>query len=306
MTYSNLGFEIKALRQMRGFSQKELSKKICSQAQISKIEKGDVYPLAPTLYEIASRLGVDINYFFERALIERHDYVEEVYIQVREAINQQNYQKVYEIVKTEKKNPLYHHHLDFRQFIMWHAAICKYHLELDTKNTLDLLDEALKLTHTGKFYSEREIEILNSKGVIYLLTEEYAAAIDLYQRLLEEHERLRNEKDTTIKIRIYYNFAKALNKNKEYHSSIKICKYGIEDCITKKSMYLFGHLYFQLGYNYFQTGRRENAIQYFSKAYTIFDLQNEDELKKHIDQYFLKGLEGCGSRDVSPSNRQTK
>jgi transcriptional regulator with XRE-family HTH domain len=289
MTYSNLGHEIKALRRIRGFSQEELSKKICSQAQISKIEKGDVYPLAPTLYEIASRLGVDINYFFERALIERHDYVEEVYFQVREAINQQNYRKVYEIVQTEKKNPLYHHHLEFKQFIMWHAGICKYHLEDDTKNTLDLLDEALKLTNTGKFYSEREIEILNSKGVIYLLTEEYAVAIDLYQRLLEEHKRLRYEKDTTIKIRIYYNFAKALNKNKEYESSIKICQNGIEDCITKKSMYLFGHLYFQLGYNYFQTDRKEEAYKYFSKAYTIFDLQKEEDLKKHINHYFLKG-----------------
>ena len=301
MTYSNLGLEIKALRRIRGFSQEELSKKICSQAQISKIEKGDVYPLAPTLYEIAIRLGVDINYFFERALMERHDYVEEVYSQIREATNQQNYQKVFEIVQTEKKNPLYHHHLEFKQFIMWHAGICKYHLEHDTKNTFDLLNEALKLTHTGKFYSEREIEILNSKGVIHLLTEEYVTAIDLYQRLLEEHDRLRYERDRTIKIRLFYNFAKALNKNKDYESSILICHNGIKDCITKKSMYLYGHLYFQLGYNYFQTDRKEKANQYFSKAYTIFDLQDEEELKKHIDHYFLKGRKGYNRMDVSLS-----
>ncbi|MBR8644357.1 helix-turn-helix transcriptional regulator [[Brevibacterium] frigoritolerans] len=54
---------MKELRKQIGLSQEELATGICTQAQISKIEKGDVYPYASTLYLISQRLGVDVNYF---------------------------------------------------------------------------------------------------------------------------------------------------------------------------------------------------------------------------------------------------
>jgi transcriptional regulator with XRE-family HTH domain len=287
MSFSSLGNEIKTLRKSRGFSQKELSEGICSQAQISRIEKGDVYPLAPTLYELSIRLGVEISYFFERALVGRIDYVEEVYYQTREAIIKHDYQKVKEIVQTEIKNPLYKNYLDFRQFIMWHQGVCEYHINYDRDNALDLIDQSFKLTHTCKYYSEREIEILNSKGVIYLLNGEYPLAITLFQKLLLEHEKLKYERDNAIKIRLYYNLAKALNKVGKLNESTNICEKGINYCVSKNNMYLFGQLYFQIGYNLYQLEEKEQARHYFLKSYTIFEFQKNTTFMEHIHKTFL-------------------
>lgn len=290
MSYSDLGQEIKTLRKNRGFSQKELSEGICSQAQISKIEKGDVYPLATTLYELSARLGVDINFFFNRVLVERLDYVEEVYTQIRQAVNKYDYQKVKEIVNTEKKNPHFNNYLEFRQFIMWHDGICQFHLENNKELAIDLINQAFQLTYTQKYYSEREIEVLNSRAIIYLLTDDYHLAIDLYQTLLKEHNNLKNEKDPKIKIRLYYNLAQALSMNKEYEKAITTTEEGIRYCIDKNNMYHFGHLYFRLGYNYYKMSLYEKAYHYFKKAYTFFDLQNNKQLKEHTEKEFLHKL----------------
>ncbi|WP_270180527.1 helix-turn-helix domain-containing protein [Alkalihalobacillus sp. CinArs1] len=289
MTFAALGIEIKNLRKYRGFSQKELSRGICSQAQISKIEKGDVYPLAPTLYELSNRLGVDINYFFERTLIERIDYVHEVYLQVRNAIKEFDYKKVEEIVRTELRNPLYHQNLEFKQFIMWHNGICQYHLYQEAHSAISMIDQAFKLTYTNKYYSEREIEILNSKGIIYLLTEQLSLAISLYKELIEQHNRLKRVLDHTVKIRLFYNLAKALSNNNEHDESITICKRGIDYCIHTNSMYLFGQLHFQIGFNHHLNGEERESIKHFEKAHTIFDLQNQEELKAHVEKEFLQG-----------------
>lgn len=288
MTFASLGIEIKNLRKFRGFSQKELSRGICSQAQISKIEKGDVYPLAPTLYELSNRLGVDINYFFERTLVERIDYVQEVYLQVRNAIKEYDYQKVEEIVRIERRNPLYHQNLEFKQFIMWHNGICQYHLYKDDESAVSFINEAFTLTFTGKYYSEREIEIQNSKGVILLLSEEYTLAIALYNELIEQHKKLKHVLDHTVKIRLFYNLAKALSYHNDIKESIAICNKGIEYCIDTNSMYLFGQLYFQIGYNYHLIGDQQEALPYFKKAHTIFDLQQQHNLKTHIEKEFLE------------------
>lgn len=58
-----IGSVMRDLRKMAGLTQQELSRDICTQAQISKIENGEEYPSSITLYKISKRLGVDVNYF---------------------------------------------------------------------------------------------------------------------------------------------------------------------------------------------------------------------------------------------------
>ena len=86
-----------------GLSQEELANGICTQAQISKIEKGDVYPYATTLYLISQRLGVDVNYFFDIGTTPRLDYVQEVYKQLTYTRRNSNYEEMAQIVNSKKK-----------------------------------------------------------------------------------------------------------------------------------------------------------------------------------------------------------
>ncbi|WP_399208034.1 helix-turn-helix domain-containing protein [Sutcliffiella rhizosphaerae] len=62
MKYLNpklIGDKIKELRINAGYSQRELADGICPQAQISKIERGSVFPIANTLFHISEKVGVD-------------------------------------------------------------------------------------------------------------------------------------------------------------------------------------------------------------------------------------------------------
>ncbi|PKG28372.1 XRE family transcriptional regulator [Cytobacillus horneckiae] len=108
--------KVKELRKSLGLSQAELAEGICTQAQISKIENGDVIPLASTLYLLAQRLGLSVDYFFDISLSPRLDYVHEVSEQLKLARKRVNYALIKEIVKAEENNPLfiankYHHQL---------------------------------------------------------------------------------------------------------------------------------------------------------------------------------------------------
>jgi len=101
LDFSAVGEKIKELRKQMGLSQKELSHNICTQAQISKIEKGEVLPLSSTLYLISKRLGVDVNYFFDIDTTPRLDYVEETFRQLKAARRNTDYHTIKQIVKAE-------------------------------------------------------------------------------------------------------------------------------------------------------------------------------------------------------------
>jgi transcriptional regulator with XRE-family HTH domain len=53
--YSVIGKKIKELRRDVGLTQEGLAEGICTQALISRIEKGDIYPSATALYQISKK-----------------------------------------------------------------------------------------------------------------------------------------------------------------------------------------------------------------------------------------------------------
>jgi transcriptional regulator with XRE-family HTH domain len=65
LEFTQIGKRIRIMRKAKGISQEELSKGICTQAQISKIEKGQAQPSVPTLFLISERLEVNCYYFVQ-------------------------------------------------------------------------------------------------------------------------------------------------------------------------------------------------------------------------------------------------
>jgi ribosome-binding protein aMBF1 (putative translation factor) len=63
LEFTQIGKRIHDVRKTKGISQEDLAKGICSQAQISKIEKGQSHPTVKTLFLISERLEVDCYYF---------------------------------------------------------------------------------------------------------------------------------------------------------------------------------------------------------------------------------------------------
>ncbi|AZB44638.1 XRE family transcriptional regulator [Bacillus sp. FJAT-42376] len=292
MDFSKIGKEIYFLRKTIGMSQKELAAGICSQAQISKIERGDVYPYAPTLYLIGQRLGVDINYFFHVALTSNYHYVKEAESHFTTLRREEKYEEILNFAEAEKKNPLYRTSRSYQQLIMWHEAIGLFNLTGKQRETLAMLDDAISLTSsTSKIMTEREMEIFNTKCVFLLDMQDYESLLQHHQTILQHLERAPSLSDKTLKTRIYFNCAKARSKLGHHKDSIQLCQKGIQWCFSADSLYLLPELHYWMGRNYEALQDSVKAIQYLKKAGYYFKLLDRVPCQRMVEED-LERLEG--------------
>ncbi|WP_070121812.1 helix-turn-helix domain-containing protein [Bacillus marinisedimentorum] len=283
-----IGQSIKTLREYLGITQKELADGICDQGMISRIEKGNVIPSAYLLYQIAERFGVNINYFIDSSVTKRHEYVQEVFEQLRRFVREKDYESAAEMVRHEKKNPLFATK-DSRQFLLWHEGICAYYQDGDLERSISSMEEALEETGTtGKSYSEREFSILNSMAAIYAEHGDNEEAIELYNRLVTQMKRHLYFTDNKVKLRVYYNYAKLLTRERQYERALEMCDLGIETCIRHQLLYLFGNLNYQKGDVLDQLGRHEEAISWMGKAVTAFELLHNEKFAEIVRGEILK------------------
>lgn len=282
MNYSGIGTLIKELRELLGITQSDLCRNICSQAQISKIEKGAVIPLSSTLFLICERLGISVNDFYEACKNKRVDYTKEVFKQVRKYIRARNYQEVMNIINIEKNGPAFQSN-EGKQFLLWHEGICTYHLYKNKKKAIELLKEALRMSNTAQnAYSMREIEILNSIGIIYDDSGEFNKAENVLSEALEGFNKISFKGDIQVKIKLLYNLSKSLTNSKKFNKSLVQNELGESLCIENDLIYLLGEHYFQRGHNYFCKGDLDKSIKFFEKAKVIFLIQNRNEFVEII------------------------
>jgi transcriptional regulator with XRE-family HTH domain len=274
-----IGEKIKELRKTLGLTQKDLANGICTQAQISKIEKGDVFPYASTLYQISQRLGVDVNYFFEIGSTPKLEYVQEVSRQLMLARRNLQYEDIKQIVKNEEQNPLFIQNRKNRQLLLWHKGIYEHNLNGQFNKCIELLDEAIGLSHSTH-WTEREIEIYISKGVVFFDQGKLEEALAIYLHAKNHLKLLPHIHDATIVSRLYYNIARTMTRLKQFEQSISICKDAIKWCLKNDNLYLLGELHYHIGYNYELIGKASVAKRYMEKALAIFDVQNDE---KYID-----------------------
>ncbi|MGM7684188.1 helix-turn-helix domain-containing protein [Cytobacillus sp. Hm23] len=269
-----IGNEIRYLRKKAGLTQAQLAQKTVTQAQISKIEKGEVLPLCTTLYEIAETLGVDVNYFYNLAYTPRYDYVTEVKKQVRSAIRKRDYLMVEELIKHESTTPAFRvDHLS--QFMLWHKGIVEFYIYKNIQSSMNILNEALNYGNDSEMsiLKLQQVEILNSIGIIYNEIEEYNKSIEVYKEALSKLKDL-PQQNFKIEIRLCYSLAKSLYKIKDYRHSISYSQRGINLCIKKELLYLLGELYHITAQNFKNLGNKKDAYDNFIKAKNLFEIED--------------------------------
>lgn len=268
-----IGRNIKKLRKQAQLTQVELADGIGTQAQISKIEKGLVIPLATTLYEIAEKLGVDIHGFFEQAYEPQSNYLKEVKDQIRKEIRNRNYVEVEQILSFEAKNNVFQSDYDY-QFFLWHKGILAFHIDHNPETAIAFLEEAFRLTNITKetVTTLQEVEILNSIAIIYNETQDYKQSILKYKQAIRHFKEMIDITDRRVEVRLYYGLAKSLFKHQSYNESIGYCKKGINVCIHEEILYLLGELYYEQGQNYQALKKVELAYNAYSTAKQLFQI----------------------------------
>ncbi|PEP26308.1 transcriptional regulator [Bacillus wiedmannii] len=291
MEFYDLGITIKELRMKKNISQSELCHGICSQSQISKIEKGMIYPSSILLYQLSERLGIDPNNIFALTQNKKLKYVENVKYVMRDCTKQKQYNELYEIVKQEKNENNFQLKED-KQFLIWHEAIAIFHVNKSIKTTLNLLNSALKLTVTNvDFLSEREIDIMQSMAIFHWANKEYEKSITILRRCLTNFNKLDFPRDKEIKLKIIFNLAKILGLANQHEEAIKYNDMGIKLAINLNTLYLLGELYYGKAWNLLKLEQynEEDVADNMKKALFIFELTGKENLIKMVkEKYFEK------------------
>ncbi|MCU5681382.1 helix-turn-helix domain-containing protein [Bacillus wiedmannii] len=291
MEFYDLGITIKELRMKKNISQSELCHGICSQSQISKIEKGMLYPSSILLYQLSERLGIDPNNIFALTQNKKLKYVENVKYVMRDCTKQKQYNELYEIVKQEKNENNFQLKED-KQFLIWHEAIAIFHVNKSIKIALNLLNSALKLTVTNvDFLSEREIDIMQSMAIFHWANKEYEKSITILRRCLTNFNKLDFPRDKEIKLKIIFNLAKILGLANQHEEAIKYNDMGIKLAINLNTLYLLGELYYGKAWNLLKLEQynEEDVADNMKKALFIFELTEKENLIKMVkEKYFEK------------------
>ncbi|OAT80924.1 hypothetical protein A6P54_13055 [Bacillus sp. MKU004] len=278
MDYSRIGKKIKELRKVVGLTQGDLAEGICTQALVSRIEKGDIYPSATALYQISVKLGVDVNYFFEIGTTPRLDYVLEVEKQLKRLRVNFNFDEIRDLVKVEEKNPLFYKDNEKLQLLYWYKGIYAFEVDKDQEAAFAILNEAYNLTaKQKKAMTEREMEILLSIGTFHSSLYEHEAAMDYYTQIESALKATEQLHDKTIKPRLFYNISRVLTRIGNYDESTTYCRRALNWCIQEELLWGIGELNYQIGYNYELIGDLEKALPYFNRALHMFELRQSDK-----------------------------
>ncbi|MDP7992184.1 helix-turn-helix domain-containing protein [Bacillus sp. MHSD_36] len=290
MEFNDLGIIIKELRMKKNISQSELCHGICSQSQISKIEKGMIYPSSILLYQLSERLGIDPNNIFALTQNKRLKYVENVKYVIKDCLKQKQYKELYEIVKKEK-NLNNFQTKEEKQFLIWHEAIAIFTVDRSIKTALDLLNNALKLTLTNSdFLSEREIDIMQTMAIFYAENKNYEKGINILRRCLTNFNKLDFPRDKEIKLKIMLNLAKCLDSTYQHEEAIKYLDKGIKLAINLNTLYLLGELFYLKGQYLLKIKQHnvEEVVYNWKKALFIFELTEKEYYTKTLPDELIE------------------
>ncbi|MBJ8110369.1 MULTISPECIES: helix-turn-helix domain-containing protein [Bacillus cereus group] len=290
MEFNDLGIIIKELRMKKNISQSELCHGICSQSQISKIEKGMIYPSSILLYQLSERLGIDPNNIFALTQNKRLKYVENVKYVIKDCLKQKQYKELYEIVKKEK-NLNNFQTKEEKQFLIWHEAIAIFMVDRSIKTALDLLNNALKLTLTNSdFLSEREIDIMQTMAIFYAENKNYEKGINILRRCLTNFNKLDFPRDKEIKLKIILNLAKCLDSTYQHEEAIKYLDKGIKLAINLNTLYLLGELFYLKGQYLLKIKQHnvEDVVYNWKKALFIFELTEKEYYTKMLPDELIE------------------
>ena len=290
MEFNDLGITIKELRIKKNISQSELCHGICSQSQISKIEKGVIYPSSILLYQLSERLGIDPNNIFALTQNKKIKYVENVKYVIKDCLKQKQYKELYEIIKKEK-NLNNFQAKEEKQFLIWHEAIAIFVVDESIKTALDLLNHALKLTLTNSdFLSEREIDIMQTMAIFHGENKEYEKSINILRRCLTNFNKLDFPRDKEIKLKIMLNLAKCLDSTYQHEEAIKYLDKGIKLAINLNTLYLLGELYYLKSQCLLKVKQHneEDVLNNMKKALFIFELTEKEHYIQMIKDELIE------------------
>ncbi|MFS0786837.1 helix-turn-helix transcriptional regulator [Shouchella sp. 1P09AA] len=259
--------KVQFLRKRESLTQAELSKGICTQAQISNIEKGVLNPSSLTLFHIAQRLKVDMNYFFYQQL----DYPTHSQLfqnNLRLLALKEDFQAIRDQLNSS-------HDTGKDPFALWHEALCHYYLDGLYEKAIEQLCDAYE---NGTIARRYQLNMLSDLGFMYVQLNLFEEAFFCFDTLSQELN-MQNGGIDYKRLLICANLGKAhvLFSTHQYGEAEECCLVGERLCIDYKILAGLSELFDLHGKSLLKRGEYTKAYTYISKARDVYAIEKKQE-----------------------------
>lgn len=277
-----LAKKFKNRRLTLNMSQYELAKGICTQARISKIEKGNYSPGAELLYKLSQKMGVCVEYFFDSTIEETTGLGEFREIS-RKLIDHREYDYLKYIYDLEVNNNI-KLSLNDELYLSWVESIILFFKENKKEQAINNIIFIINNINESE---ELYLPAFNTLLVFLFESnniEEYRLKyIELNNKL--KNMNIKNIDSIQVIIRLKYNYCRFLWLSKDIDKAIEEIVTTIEFCKKNKISYLLADLYCLLGNSTEDFKPKEEVKKYYEKALFLFREDNNYNLELQIEKY---------------------
>lgn len=291
---------IKDLRTEKGLTQAALSNGICSQRELSRIEKGDTVPNLNTFSLLMQRLGENPSKYYkyvvsaaEKAELDKRYELESLY----QCLKFDETRKRLDFIKEQE----YFKNGNGKQFVLWLESGLACNIDKDFVKGIEFAIEGIKATKpdfkegniSSYILTQDEVNLINSLAVCYYRSNNPKSSIKVLSDLILNLEKNYFDESERIKthIKILYNYTKALYDFKNYDECIDYCNRAIS--ISNKNLearYLPLFIGYK-GFSLYNQGEKEESEKYIKQLLVILDAQERYYELEQLRAYCTNELE---------------
>ncbi|HFI0447412.1 helix-turn-helix transcriptional regulator [Streptococcus suis] len=279
-----LASRIKNRRKELKLSQKELADGICKQGQISRLENGEYTPGSELLYQLAKKLNVSMDYFFDEHISDESVELIEFKKISKNFINHRNYESLKYIYELEKGKS---HRLSLSDkiYLEWVGSLVDFYFFQKREEAMENLEEILKsLTKIDINY----LQISNTLFNFYYDTENLDRFDRIKEDLNEQIMKLSLDKieELELSIKFNYNLSRYYWLQKNIDLAIKQVTATIRLCQEYRTSYLLADLFLLLGNLSLNFSERKTVKSYFETAHFLYKyIEDNNEMALTVEHY---------------------
>ncbi|WJP96755.1 helix-turn-helix domain-containing protein [Macrococcus bovicus] len=248
-----LGENIKRRRIELNMTQKDLANGICTQSQISKIEKNEIIPLSNLLISIAERLQISVdnlvNHIYDHERVEIHF--------PKSVFDKLLLSRDYDAIESLAKNLIFEK-LKYEEqiYVKWLLLIVS-----NVNKQEYIIDELQNLyTENQHISNDLKMNILNSIAIQYRVNNDYKKSKEYFEKALSHN----NENvDKKLLIKILYNMSNVLFYMEDWTNLLEL----VQDAINYVYQNNIYEIYPELVYS-----------KYYSMKKLSINFSNKEEL----------------------------
>jgi transcriptional regulator with XRE-family HTH domain len=280
----SIGDKIKQERKKQGMTKKALCEGICSQAEISKIEKGRNSPTIDLLQQICRRLRIPISLFFEDEFVSHK--LNEIDHRMIRHLREKTYSDMAKdlILYEKSKNAV-----ETQILTRYHQELLEYergNVDFRTciASLLQVVSEERVEEKSFLLYTRIQMVI----AVLYMNHEEYNRAHQIYKALLKLPYQTREYKK--IRMKIMYNFIRNLVEFERFEEGLQKVDQVIKETKQLQDLTYLGQCYFQKDILLEALAWERDTTEAYTTAYSSFVATQNHSYLKILETYFAEHL----------------